>query len=688
MSEARILSGLYTSAVEADYPLRGFSWPDAGNMGAFDWLQPVRVELRLDVDGPDALQVASGRFVLPSGQICYWLAGLRPTRLLSELTAWRGAITCCHGFYRLLISRELDITLLGDGSDGSKIAVLTMNLSMAGEKSFLLVKRTPHFRHVEVQVDFDKADQLVPLSIDPYIIPGNHPPEEELGLPHSFKLEDAYDLAGIQMTVKASEEAISLATQDMAQIGQAQRDTWDRSELHCLMESVWRPHGHEFRDAPEWAAWLFFAEKYERIRNFGIMFDYGGGGLGRDRQGAAVFQEAFSTQLPNFSSDGLAWIRRHKFFTTVHELGHTFNLYHPGSKQEDDPWPFVDPDLVAKSFMCDFLTGENDIESQEKEFFADFKYRFRRDELLFLRHAPEPFVQMGNAALGQDHGHALPAAATDGPYTLSLETGGDHAVYEFLEPVHLDVILANVSADSLTIDPATLDGGRALEVLVRRPGGLVRSWRPHYRAWGLPVRLARGQVARGSILVSSGRDGWLIDEPGIYTIQASLLVDGLRISSAPLSLRVLRPRHEEQDRFAQRYFQPSVGLLLSLEGSRASYLESANKTMEELAQAPALKDTLAAQYARYLRHRVLARPFKAVEVDGRHDSWRTSLAARRLRVLAARPGEARSGLERIFGDPRSRQLFGRVEYARRALWYARWLDEGHAAAAASAAGGE
>ena len=36
-------------------------------------------------------------------------------------------------------------------------------------------------------------------------------------------------------------------------------------------------------------------------------------------------------------------------------------------------------------------------------FFADFEYRFSDSELLFMRHAPASFVEMGNADWFDDH---------------------------------------------------------------------------------------------------------------------------------------------------------------------------------------------------------------------------------------------------------------------------------------------
>ena len=51
-----------------------------------------------------------------------------------------------------------------------------------------------------------------------------------------------------------------------------------------------------------------------------------------------------------------------------------------------------------------FMNYPYNVAGGQAAFFADFEFRFSDQELLFIRHAPERFVQMGNAAWFDHHG--------------------------------------------------------------------------------------------------------------------------------------------------------------------------------------------------------------------------------------------------------------------------------------------
>ena len=94
-------------------------------------------------------------------------------------------------------------------------------------------------------------------------------------------------------------------------------------------------------------------------------------------------------------------------------MGHSFNLAHSWQKSLSapfgSPWiPLMD-EPEARSFM-NYPYG---VVGGEAAFYADFEYRFTDQELLFMRHAPERFVRMGDAAWFDHHGfeqsRAMPA---------------------------------------------------------------------------------------------------------------------------------------------------------------------------------------------------------------------------------------------------------------------------------------
>ena len=73
-------------------------------------------------------------------------------------------------------------------------------------------------------------------------------------------------------------------------------------------------------------------------------------------------------------------------------------------------------------------------------FWSNFAFRFSDPELLFIRHAPERFVQMGNAAWFDRHGFESPDAALQASeYRLEVRANRERTIFEFLEPVILEV---------------------------------------------------------------------------------------------------------------------------------------------------------------------------------------------------------------------------------------------------------
>ena len=83
------------------------------------------------------------------------------------------------------------------------------------------------------------------------------------------------------------------------------------------------------------------------------------------------------------------------------------------------------------------------------------------------------------------------------------------------------------------------------------------------------------------MFVSNGGDGWLIDEPGYYSIQACLHLDSEDFVSNPLEIRVAPPRTWEEQYLAQDYFSDDVGRVLTFDGSQV--LDKANDTLQEVA---------------------------------------------------------------------------------------------------------
>jgi hypothetical protein len=165
-------------------------------------------------------------------------------------------------------------------------------------------------------------------------------------------------------------------------------------------------------------------------------------------------------------------------------------------------------------------------------FFTDFRYFFSEDELRFLRHAPERFVEMGNIpwfdhhAFEQVRQHSAPS-----PLELSLRVSHDRERdqdgryrYEMLEPVIGELKLANISTQRVMVDRNKLISGD-LGVVIQREGDTeARIHQPYLRYCMNPEPqvLEPGEALYEQIVLSSGLGGWQIAEPGTYRVYAAL----------------------------------------------------------------------------------------------------------------------------------------------------------------------
>jgi hypothetical protein len=134
----------------------------------------------------------------------------------------------------------------------------------------------------------------------------------------------------------------------------------------------------------------------------------------------------------------------------------------------------------------------------------------------------------------------------------------------------------------------------------------------------------------------AGIDGWEVAEPGTYTVQAVVRVDGEEVVSNPMRLRVAPPRDHEEERLAGEFFTDDVGRILAFNGS--GVLEGGNDTLREVAER--LPERPAALHARLALGNVAARDTKRLEPDDRSGEARMRVA-----IDKAKPEEGHALLE-------------------------------------------
>ena len=612
--------------------------------------QPASVleELRIDVDGRYPQMVASGTVYRPLQARMHWAAELEqigPNR-------WRGPIFFEHSPSVRFRWERVTVELTRGATPDQHKAKLTMHRPGGNPRvrKFAFSQQSMRSKPVSLELDWEEGVTPV-LEVDTCA----HP-DRPSGLPcETVTIEKIYERAGFDVQLSPGGPVPIQAS--------GAKPTWSDFELHDAMEVYWS----RFAPKAQWAVWAFYAGLHDDLPPehpggpptpgeflLGIMFDFGLGHAGpEDRQGCALFDDAIAANPPPPGTPNTAaWRKRETFFTAVHEIGHAFNLAHSFDKSLFNlGWIPLEDEFEARSFMNYpfFVRGG------PRAFYKRFRYRFSSQELTFLRHAHPAFVKPGDRPFFFDHGLVDPDLATG--LTLRLRANRERAVFEFMEPVALELKLTNGARDPRLVDRQALSIGDSMAVYVQRDRGPVRQVRPYSRRC---MRAHKTVIEPDASMYAplrmfAGVDGWEIAEPGTYTIQVVAKVDGEELVSNPMRLRVNPARDHEEERIAGEYFTDEVGRILAFNGS--GVLERGNDTLREVAER--IPDRRAALHARLALGNVAARDTKRLEPDDKAGEARM-----RVEVDKARPEEGHALLEEA--------LIAEPEQAVESLGHIRW----------------
>jgi hypothetical protein len=497
--------------------------------------------------------------------------GLNRRRVVADITYRNGSASLIQGD-----------RVVFEASRGAGFPYANYSLTLSGggvaARTYPLTFRSRFFDPVEFEVDRVENAPDVFTSVDTAAHP-NRPAD----LPAEvLTLTTVFERAGFEATLSPNAKVIPLA--DAGTNG-----TWSDAELHDAMVRRWS----RFADRPQWAMWVLYAARHDRGSSLGgIMFDDIGP---NHRQGTAIFTDSFIRNAPSGDANPAAWRRRSVFWTAVHEIGHGFNLAHSWQKAlgvpqgaPGDPWIPLANEPEARSFM----NYPDRVAGQQAAFYANFRYRFSDDELVFLRHAPRRFVQMGNANWFDNHGFEAPSRLhQSGRWTLALRPNRERNAYRFLEPVTLELKLTNASDQPAALDPHLLSDGRHVTVFVQREGAPVRQWRPmasHCHQEHADA-LKAGASIYGAHPISVAPDGWLIDEPGFYLVQAAVDLGDEVVVSNVLRVHVAPPASPDEQALAPDYFTKDVAHALVFGATRtlADAHDTLRSVMERCADNPA-----------------------------------------------------------------------------------------------------
>ncbi|HEV8355413.1 MAG TPA: hypothetical protein VGQ17_01475 [Gemmatimonadales bacterium] len=568
----------------------------------------MREELRLDVDGAFPLMVASGTLYRHLTTRVHWIANLRAVGPVT----WAGTIWYKDGNAAALPQTNVSITAHLNAFPTQRSATVTFSGGGAPNRVVVLKYVSTTSRSCEFEYDTVQGTNAV-TSFNT----ATHP-NRPAALPiENLTIERIYRRAGIQATVSPGSGTIPIA-------GAGVDLKWSDAEMHDAMQTAWS----HFANKPQWAAWALFAAEHETGPSLGgIMFDSSGT---TQRQGCAIFENSFINTPPPGDPNAAAAVERIKFWTAVHEIGHTFNLAHSWQKSLGVPWIPLLNDPEARSFM----NYPYRVAGGATAFFANFEYRFTDQELLFLRHAPARLVEQGNATWFDHHGFEQAHVAAEPSLTITARVNRARPEFEFLEPVVIELKLKNISTEPQIVDRNLLRGLENLTVITKKQGSPAQQFAPfaHYCYLNGRQVLTPGESVCQSLFLSVGNSGWHLAEPGRYLVQVALHRDSGDLISEPLMLRIAPPTGYSEEYLAQDFFTDEVGRVLSFDGSRT--LGEANDTLRDVVgQLPSRRVATHAKIA-------LACPesyrFKSLSIDssGKKSIADTAVQPRALEELA------------------------------------------------------
>lgn len=602
-------------------------------------LTGAAAKLRLDVDGRYALMNASGTFSVSISSRIHWIANLSST----GSNSWAGEIYYKDGNTVSFLYTDVAIEVQSSQFPEQLGAIVTF--SGGSSSNYILKYKYVSSFFNEVEFEFDYEQGVEPVT---EIQTHDHPNRPATLPDEVLSIETVYQRAGFAVTKSGGDNPIAGAG-----------SSWSDNEMHDAMQIHWS----RFADRPQWALWTLFASIHDQGESLGgIMFDDIGP---NHRQGTAIFNDTFISEPPLGDPAPQAWIDRMRFWTAIHEQGHAFNLAHSWQKALGSPWIPLSNEPEARSFM----NYPFNVAGGQISFFSDFEFRFSDQELLFLRHAPSRFVQQGNADWFTDHGFQQGNLSPEASLKLELRVNREQAVFEFLEPVVLELKVTNISSQPKLISEKLLSELDHMIVIIKKDGKSARQFSPYAQyCWKTQLRvLMPGESSYESLFASVGKGGWEIAEPGYYTIQVAIHLEDTEedLVSNPLRLRITPPQSYDEEFLAQDFFSEDVGRILTFDGSQV--LTKGNDTLREVSEK--LSDRPVAFHAEVALACAMAKEYKILDLeDPTHP---------KIKLLTPNIEEARKEFDvALMNQPeKAAESLGHIDYKCYADQYSDWLQK-------------
>ncbi|MGC4102084.1 hypothetical protein [Ferruginibacter sp.] len=545
------------------------------------------MELRIDIDGANALQKVSGDYYSISGQTKSYFGSFIADTIATTIvngvititgntaTTWSTAYTKL----KIVIKQTLIFQPLAPASLQWFHATTNAPGAMYVCNNFSRAFRT-------VRLEQDRTSGVVPfVSYNTGSLPSGGPARV-------LSINTAYGEAGVEMNTAGISNVVPMAL--------AGPDAkWTNAELHNAMVN----HFSLYQNNPAWDVWLLHA--YEHINGpglYGIMFDQ----TGLQRQGAAVFYRG----IGGASADQ----QRLQLYTCTHELGHCFNLLHSWQKSlATPPKPNIPSSLSWMNYPWGYPGGA-------VPFWNSFPFRFDTSELVHVRHGFRNNVIMGGNPFTvgsslQDIG-SLFEDNIENNTNLELQLEAKKS-YMLGEPVVLETKLKTTSMKNNPVNSSLHVNYGFITVGIKKPGGETIVYEPLAEMCVEPEHTVLNSKVPGvyeSSYIGFGKQGFIFDQAGTYQLRAVYHhEDGSRVVSETLTLRVKYPSGKNDDDVADLLLTDEVGYLFAFMGSDAPYLQKGNDALSLMAEK--YKDHPLAVYAQFVKGVNAQRTFKTITAD-------------------------------------------------------------------------
>jgi hypothetical protein len=549
-----------------------------GRVGAYE------LELRVDIDRVRPMKKVSGDFYGVSGETVGYSGSFIVDNPVITISA---TMVTCRGMGRFTFmtgAPVVQVTIQRRTAYQPPAPAQVQFFSQYGAPggAYTCEFESMHFRTVQLETDY-VSDITRPVfsTYNTGALPSGGPAR-------NLSVVSAYAEAGIEIRPTTGMNEIK--------VDEAVDARWSDAELHNSMIR----HFTLFRNVPQWAVWLVVAQNHEVGSSLlGIMFDQ----IGPQRQGCAVFHGGLGGTNPHQL--------REQLYTYVHELGHCFNLLHSWRKSVANP-PGVDrPNSLSwMNYPTYYPLGG------EAAFWAAFPFRFDDDEVIHLRHAFRNNIAMGGKPFRVGSGLIDPEIVSD-PIAdesgLKFDISTANPSFALGEPVVLKLTLETRDERGKIVHPYLHPNLQMTMVAIVKPNGQVVAYEPWIdHLVGLSEQgLIPGESIEDSAYIGFGKGGLYFDQPGVYQIRAIYhALDGSRVFSNVLNLRVRYPVTAKDERLAELLIGQEQGALFYLMGSDSESLSrgatALDQVLEEYDKHPI------ANYVRLVKGVNMARTFKTI----------------------------------------------------------------------------